>query len=240
TAPVNAAGQATLTRSLGVGVHSLAASFVGNSTFAPSRSAFVTETVNPAATTVALSPSINPTGTGQPVTFTATVSAVAPGAGMPTGTVTFKDGSVILGMVAVGADGTSTLTTSFAAAGGHVITAVYNGDPNFVGSSQTLTEQVNAATGLQQGGFEAPNVGTGSLGAFAYNPGGSAWAFSGPAGLAGNGSGFTAGNPAAPEGTQVAFLQGTGSFSQALNLAAGTYRLSFQAAQRGNFNQGGQ
>src|SRR5262249_3497000 len=39
-------------------------------------------------------------------------------------------------------------------------------------------------------------------------------------------------NPNAPEGTQVAFLQTTGSFSQAVTLAAGTYQLTFQAAQR--------
>src|SRR5262249_8570814 len=36
------------------------------------------------------------------------------------------------------------LTTSFAAAGGHAINAVYNGDANFTGSAQSLTEQVNA------------------------------------------------------------------------------------------------
>src|SRR5262249_38170770 len=78
------------------------------------------------------------------VTFTARVAAVAPGAGTPTGTVTFKDGNVVLGTFAVGADGTATLTTSFAAAGGHAVTAVYNGDANFAGSSQALTEQVNA------------------------------------------------------------------------------------------------
>jgi len=34
---------------------------------------------------------------GQPVTFTATVAAKSPGAGTPTGTVTFKDGSSTLG-----------------------------------------------------------------------------------------------------------------------------------------------
>ena len=95
-------------------------------------------------------------------------------------------------------------------------------------------------TGLLQGGFEAPNVGTGSFGAFAYDPAGSAWTFSGSAGVAGNGSGFTAANPNAPEGTQVAFLQQTGSFSQAVNLAAGTYQLTFQAAQRGNFQTSAQ
>ena len=137
TAPVNAAGQATLAVSLGVGNHALTASFAGTGGFADSTSAVAAVTVNRAATTVALGSSVNPAATGQAVTFTATVAAVAPGAGTPTGTVTFKDGNVILGTVAVGAGGTATFTTSFAAAGGHVITAVYSGDPNFVGSSQS-------------------------------------------------------------------------------------------------------
>jgi hypothetical protein len=79
------------------------------------------------------------------VTFTATVAAVAPGATTPTGTVTFEDGNTVLGTVAVGAGGKATFTTNFATVGGHVITAVYNGAANFVGSSQSLTEQVNAA-----------------------------------------------------------------------------------------------
>jgi cell surface hyaluronidase len=161
------------------------------------------------------------------------VAVVAPGAGTPTGTVSFQDGSVILGTVAVGRDGTATFTTSFAAAGGHAITAVYNGDGNFVASRQSLTEQVNAATtGLQQGGFEAPAVGNG----FQYRPVGTPWTFAGSAGISGNGSGFTAANPNAPEGTQVGFLQGTGSFSQVVpGVAAGTYQLTFSAAQRANF-----
>ena len=67
------------------------------------------------------------------------------------------------------------------------------------------------------------------------DPTGSPWTFTGRAGIAANGSGFTAGNPPAPEGTQVAFLQKTGSFSQAVaGWAAGSYRLTFYAAQRGN------
>src|SRR5262249_5846700 len=103
-------------------------------------------TVSRAATAVTLGSPVDPAGTGQAVTFTATVAVVAPGAGTPTGTVTFQDGSVILGTVAVGAGGTATFTTSFAAAGGHAITAVYSGDAIFVGSSQSLTEQVNAPT----------------------------------------------------------------------------------------------
>jgi len=72
------------------------------------------------------------------------VAAVAPGAGTPTGTVTFQDGNVVLGTVAVGTGHTATFTTSFAVAGAHVITAVYNGDSNFEASRQAFTEQVNA------------------------------------------------------------------------------------------------
>ena len=44
------------------------------------------------------------------------------------------------------------------------------------------------------------------------------------------------GNPNAPQGSQVAFLQKTGTISQAVNFAAaGSYLISFSAAQRGNF-----
>jgi hypothetical protein len=103
--------------------------------------------------------------------------------------------------------------------------------------SSTAAVTVSAAdTGLSDGGFEAPAVGTGSFDSFLYDPTGAPWSYSGNAGVAGNGSGFTAGNPNAPEGTQVGFLQGTGSFSQVVaGLAAGSYQLSFDAAQRGNW-----
>src|SRR5262245_32552045 len=149
TAQVNAAGQATLPVSLGVGDHALTASFAGTGNFGNSTSAEVAVTVNPAATAVTLGSSVNPAVTGQAVTFTATVAAVAPGAGTPTGTVTFMDGNVVLGTFAVEADGTARFTTSFATAGGHAITAAYSGDDNFAASSQALTEQVNAPATLQ-------------------------------------------------------------------------------------------
>src|SRR5262249_22145799 len=93
TAQVNA-GQATLPVSLGVGNHALTASFAATGNFANSTSAAVAVTVNRAATAAALASSLNPAVTGQALTFTATVTAVAPGAGAPTGTVTFQDGNV--------------------------------------------------------------------------------------------------------------------------------------------------
>jgi hypothetical protein len=76
------------------------------------------------------------------VTFTATVTAVASGAGTPTGTVTFFDGSTVLGTVALDANGQASLTRSFATAGSHAITAAYSGDGTFADGSQTITEQV--------------------------------------------------------------------------------------------------
>jgi hypothetical protein len=70
-----------------------------------------------------------------------------------------------------------------------------------------------------------------------YHPKGSPWTFTDndSAGFTGNNSGYTAyGNPPAPEGLQVAFLQGTGVFSQEVpGWAAGSYQLTFRAAQRG-------
>jgi arylsulfate sulfotransferase len=83
-------------------------------------------------------------------------------------------------------------------------------------------------------GFEDPPVGTGTS-AYQSNPTGSAWTFSGQAGVAGNGSAITAGNPDAPQGTQVAFLQRTGTISESVYFPAdGTYLIDLSAAQRGN------
>jgi streptogramin lyase len=143
SAPLNVAGQATLTVSLGVGAHTLTASFTAAGAFAGSTSAALTQTVNPAATDTALGASANSVSTGVTVTFTATVAAVAPGAGTPTGSVTFKDGNTVLGTAALGAGGTATLAISFSTPGIHSVTALYNGSGNFLsGTSAALAETV--------------------------------------------------------------------------------------------------
>ncbi len=59
--------------------------------------------------------------------------------------------------------------------------------------------------------------------------------FSGDTGVSANASGFTHGNPNAPNGTQVAFLKNNASMSQSVYLEAGVYNLSFLAAQRVNY-----
>lgn len=85
---------------------------------------------------------------------------------------------------------------------------------------------------LPGGNFESPVLPISP--GFQYNPGGSNWTFSGGAGYSRNGTGFTSGNPNAPQGSQVLFLQGTGSISQNIDFVAGTYTFHFYAAQRGN------
>ncbi len=87
------------------------------------------------------------------------------------------------------------------------------------------------STSLLDPGFESPALGAGPA-AYQYDPAGSPWTFSGYAGVTGNGSGFTAENPNAPQGNQAAFIQMTGSTSQSVNMAAGTYSISLDAAQR--------
>jgi hypothetical protein len=84
-----------------------------------------------------------------------------------------------------------------------------------------------------------PALGSGSA-AYAYDPTGSPWTFSGLAGEAGNQSAFTSGNSNAPQGSQVAFVQDTGSVSQSISLTSGTYVISFAAAQRGNYQASAQ
>jgi hypothetical protein len=139
-------GSATLaTSALSVGSHSITASYNGDTNFLVSSSAALSQTVNKAATAIALSSSLNPCGGGQTVTFTATVSPIAPGAGTPTGTVTFKDGSTTLGTSTL-SGGKASLTTSALSLGSHSITASYGGDANFSGGvSPTLVQVINKA-----------------------------------------------------------------------------------------------
>jgi len=82
-------------------------------------------------------------------------------------------------------------------------------------------------------GFETPDIGAGN---YQYGATGGLWAFGGSpgngSGLVANRSGFN--NPDVPQGGQAAFLQGYGTFSQALfELIPGTkYTITFSAAQR--------
>ena len=85
-------------------------------------------------------------------------------------------------------------------------------------------------------GFETPGIS-----AYQYNPTGATWMFTAQSGANGSGisannSAFTSGNPVAPQGSQVAFLQGVSTISQTVAglLAGAIYQITFAAAQRNN------
>ena len=126
---------------LSAGSHSITAKYNGDTNFAGSTSAALTQTVNQASTTTALVSGTNPSAFGQTVTFTASVQSSS--SGTPTGNVTFLDGGTSLGSVSL--SGTSAqLTLASLSLGSHSITAKYNGDSNYsASSSASITQSVS-------------------------------------------------------------------------------------------------
>jgi hypothetical protein len=176
----------------------------------------------------------------QAVTFAAGTYAISFSAatranmGSPQTLQVLVDGDVVGTFNNLAGSAYGILTTgSFAVtAGSHTIT--FRGTNLNGGDSTAFIDEVavtQVSTGLNDASFEGLALGAGG---YQYSPAGSAWAFDGSAGVAGNGGAFTSGNPSAPDGTQAAFLQQTGSMTQSVTFSAGTYTLSFAAAQRGN------
>ena len=96
-----------------------------------------------AAASISLSTSLNPATSGQTVTFTAVVSGSA---GVPTGTVAFRDGATaISGCAAVSlASGRASCSTSALSVGTHSITASYSGSTTYnAATSGALAQTVD-------------------------------------------------------------------------------------------------
>jgi hypothetical protein len=96
-------------------------------------------TVNKANTSTTLTSSLNPSGLGQSVNLTATVTGQS--GGTPSGSVTFSIGSTSLGSVSL-SGGSASLATAALPAGTDSVTAVYSGDTNFTGSTSNTVSQV--------------------------------------------------------------------------------------------------
>jgi len=161
-------GTATFSIStLAVGSHSITVGYSGDTNFLTSTSPVRTQTVNQAATASSVLSSVNPSVSGQAVTFTATVTAVSPGSGTPTRTITFKDGSTVLGTASLNA-GTASFTTSSLSVGNHSIKVVYGGDSNFKSkTSAVLTQVVNPSAAPSLAVTIAPGVVDLALGSLA-------------------------------------------------------------------------
>ncbi len=126
SAPLNASGIATVSLStLSPGDNTVLATYAGDGKASPSASAPLTVVVKQ-ATSVIVSASSNPAYTLSSVSFTATV--LNAGGAAATGSVTFTDGSAVVGVVALDGSGRATLTLPQLSAGTHNIVAAYAGD----------------------------------------------------------------------------------------------------------------
>jgi len=130
--------------------------------------------VNKAASSVTLVSSFNPILLQNPVTYTATVSSTA---GKPTGTVTFQDGGVAItactGVAVTTATGLSICAVTYTTTGTHSITALYNGDTNFLsaGPSNTVSEaaiDINLGTAVSGTGTTSETILPGGTATYSF------------------------------------------------------------------------
>lgn len=129
----------TGTSTLAIGTHAITAHYSGDSNWQPVTSAAVSQVVNKVAPSIALTASASPVMLQSSITFTASVSSSL---GTPTGSVSFFDGSALLGTATL-ASGAAAFTTSSLAPGPHSITAVYGGDSTFASvTSMAIPEAV--------------------------------------------------------------------------------------------------
>ena len=113
----------------GTGSQLIAASYTGDSNYKPSVSFTISQPAAQGTPTVNVAASANPAPFGSSVTLTATVA----GSGLlPTGTVTFYNGSAQLGTGQLNSSGVATFATSALPVGSDSITASYGGDANYI------------------------------------------------------------------------------------------------------------
>lgn len=113
--------------------------------FAGGWSLVITTAVAAVPTTTTVVSSVNPSTTGDSVTFTATVTAS--GSPVTVGTVQFRDNGTLVGSaVPLNASGQAALTTSALTEGSHLVTATYSGATDFLTSNGSLSQRVDNAT----------------------------------------------------------------------------------------------
>ena len=128
----------TATATSDVGTYPITASGATSANYAFSYVAG-TLTVTQSLTVGVVVSSANPARPTTNVTFTMTLSAVAPGAGTPSGTVDFRIDGSIAGSGAL-SGGVATFTTGTLPLGSHTVAAEYAGNLNFVGTTNSLAQ----------------------------------------------------------------------------------------------------
>ena len=94
------------------------------------------------ATKTTLVSSLNPAPVGGLVTLTAEVSPATAGGTVPSGTVTFSDGTTVIGTVRLNRAGKAPYSTANFSMGSHFFTASYDGDANYETSQSSSLIQL--------------------------------------------------------------------------------------------------
>jgi hypothetical protein len=145
---LSTSGTATYTTTaLAVGAHTLTAVYAGDTIDASATSNALTQTIQAIPTKTTLGASSATATTAQPLTLVA--SLFSTGTVPITGTVTFQNGSTVIGSTALTAAGTATITPTMTP-GAYNIVAVYSGDANNATSTSVpVAVTVTQATGFQ-------------------------------------------------------------------------------------------
>src|SRR5208283_1577585 len=140
SAPLNSSGLAVFTTStLPGGTHTIKAAYVGDAYFNPSSSS-VSQVVEPYSTSTTVSSNPSPSSNyGEPVTLMAVVSCISSTCNghIPTGKVTFKNGTTTIGTSTLDPTGTATPNTSTLPLGMVSLKASYTGDSEDSTSTST-------------------------------------------------------------------------------------------------------
>jgi hypothetical protein len=128
-------------KSLSPGTHEITATYSGNANYAGSEAA-IAQAVSKAATELTLTSSKNPAPKGSSGTLRATVKALSPGGGTPVGTVTYREGEVVLATIPI-AGNAATYPLKSLPAGTHEITATYSGSANYEASEDSITQAIS-------------------------------------------------------------------------------------------------
>jgi sugar lactone lactonase YvrE len=141
TITLNSVGTASFTTSLlAVGSHSITANYSGDSVYPSAVSSTLVEVILPPSSgSVLLASTQNPAFVQNVVTFIASVTQTD--ATVPTGTITFYDGSTSLGTFTLNAAASTSISTSTLAVGSHSITASYSGDTVYPASTSAVLSQ---------------------------------------------------------------------------------------------------
>ena len=141
--------------SLTPGLHAFIATYAGSGIFPSAVSVKFFLLVPKYTPTLTLSSSVNPSVTGQSVTFTVAGSSPDNAILSP---ITLTDFSTTLATLTPNSAGTATYTTNSLVTGFHLLTATYAGDSTHNSASSSLSQNVTASSQTAMGTTQIPGI----------------------------------------------------------------------------------